>query len=797
MEKSSNRAIFTVASKNYLSGARVLARSLRHFHPDIQVFVILGDRVSGKFDPKKEPFITIAVEQLDNIPNREFLLFKYDAMELNTALKSYGFNYLLTHYDFSKIIYLDTDILVFRPLDEIWRLLDTYSLVLTPHITEPYEDNFHPSEVTINIAGIFNAGFIGLANMPEAHKFVSWWQKNVYEYCIVDVSKGLHSDQKWINFAPALFNGVYVLRSPLYNIAYWNLHSRASHLRFSQGCLYYDEIPAGFFHFSGLEIDNLETVSRHQNRFTLAKLPHLRPLFEHYRDLIMTEGYAKTRKWEYAFDFFDNGVRLPQLARRIYWSMPEYVFFGNPFAVDRFGNFYHWLNREYEASPDTLPVPVTNLLAYIYSSNSDLRKWFPNPAGADYERFKEWIRTEGSSYLKLHPVFTKMDFSAEPGARLPRKNKSCDVSHPQPEFGLNVCGYINGQFGLGQTVRANIHALKTTGVPFVLNNISCLHHHHRITDFTEFSEHSPYPINLIHVNADAIIILRKTLGKRYFDQHYNIALWWWELEKFPEYWHPCFRFFQEIWTQSLFCEKIFQQCSPIPVFSFPHVVDIDESEINRTPEYFGIPENTFTFVFSFSFSSEFERKNPLGLLEAYRRAFGNNLRTLLIIKSIDSHHHSDKATIMRAAAQDINVRFIDENLTHGELLSLIASADCYISLHRSEGFGQGMAEAMFLGKPVIATAYSGNMDFMTAENSFLVNYQLIELEQDYGPYQKGSMWADPDIDHAAKLMRQVYEDRHLAQRKAERAAADIRANHSRVVVGAKMAERLRQIAERK
>ncbi len=132
-----------------MSGARVLARSLRHFHPDIQVFVILGDRVSEKFDPKKEPFITIAVEQLDNIPNREFLLFKYDAMELNTALKSYGFNYLLTHYDFSKIIYLDTDILVFRPFDEIWRLLDTYSLVLTPHITEPYEDNFHPSEVTI------------------------------------------------------------------------------------------------------------------------------------------------------------------------------------------------------------------------------------------------------------------------------------------------------------------------------------------------------------------------------------------------------------------------------------------------------------------------------------------------------------------------------------------------------------------------------------------------------------------------------------------------------------------------
>lgn len=795
IDPSHDRAIFTVASKNRLSGARVLARSLQRAHPDIRVFVILVDRVEGKFDPGKEPFTTIPVEELGFIPNREFLFFKYDAMELSTAFKPYGFDYLLTRYNFSKILYFDSDILVFGPLDEVWRLLDSYALVLTPHITEPYEDNYSPSEIDINIAGIFNAGFIGLADTTESRKFISWWQKKLYDYCIVDSSKGLLLDQKWVNFAPVLFDGVFILRSPIYNIAYWNLHSRAPHLSFSNGCLYYDGVPAGFFHFSGLEIDHLETVSRHQNRFTLSKLPHLRPLFEHYHHLMMTDGYTASHKWEYAFDFFDNAVRIPQVARRIYWSMPEQLFFGNPFATKTFGNFFQWLNREYEASPEASPAPVSNLLVHIYRLSPDLQKSFPNPAGADYQRFKEWVRAEGPSYLKLHPVFTKMDFSENQFIKPSRQGKSHDASRVQPKFGLNVCGYITGEVGLGQTVRANIHALKAAGVPCALNDVSCLHHHRRATEFTEFSQHGPYPINLIHVNADAIINLRKVAGRKYFDQHYNIAVWWWELENFPEYWSPCLNFIQEIWTQSLFCQKIFQRFSSVPVFSFPHVVDFDESKVNKAPEYFGIPENTFTFVFSFSFSSVLERKNPLGLLEAYRRAFGGDSRTLLIIKSIDSHHYKDQATLLRSAARGLNVRFIDENLTHEKVLGLIASADCYVSLHRSEGFGQGMAEAMFMGKPVIATAYSGNLDFMTSENSFLVNYQLAELEQNYGPYEKGNRWAEPDLDHAAELMRQVYEDRDLARRKAERAAADIRANHSRIVVGAKMRERLRQITE--
>jgi glycosyltransferase involved in cell wall biosynthesis len=180
----------------------------------------------------------------------------------------------------------------------------------------------------------------------------------------------------------------------------------------------------------------------------------------------------------------------------------------------------------------------------------------------------------------------------------------------------------------------------------------------------------------------------------------------------------------------------------------------------------------------------------VGLIKAFRKAFDQSEDVLLVIKTINGEHAPERVEFLKNAARDCNAVFLDGHISRQRMTNLNSTFDCFVSLHRSEGLGIGMAQAMYLGKPVIATGYSGNMDFMNHNNSFLVRYRLAELEQDYGPYEKGNVWAEPDLDHAAELMRTVVFDRATATRIAERAAADIRMRMTVDVAGAEMKARL-------
>ncbi len=178
-----------------------------------------------------------------------------------------------------------------------------------------------------------------------------------------------------------------------------------------------------------------------------------------------------------------------------------------------------------------------------------------------------------------------------------------------------------------------------------------------------------------------------------------------------------------------------------------------------------MPEDKFLFLFSFDYLSVFKRKNPLAVIEAFTRAFGSGERVGLIIKCIN--HDRDPAAhaeLRAAASAHPEIEVIDRYLDPLDNSSLAALCDCYVSLHRAEGFGFGPAEAMWLGKPVIATGYSGNLDFMTPENSLLVDYRLVPIGAGADPYPADAQWADPDIQHAASLMRGLFDDPERAQR---------------------------------
>ncbi len=361
-------------------------------------------------------------------------------------------------------------------------------------------------------------------------------------------------------------------------------------------------------------------------------------------------------------------------------------------------------------------------------------------------------------------------------------------------LGINIAGYINGEFGIGEGVRANIRAIETTNIPFTINNFPRSPNRNQDTTYQNFNQDNPYPINLIQVNADEVNTFLKYSGSSYFKNRYNIGFWAWEIPEFPQKWQPVFDNFHEIWTYSNYCAEAISLVSPIPVIKIMPSIDLPPSYLNR--QSLGLPENKFIFLFIFDFSSLIERKNPLAAIQAFKQAFGEDDRVLFILKSSNSAKNPQDLALLQSALENSpNIQHLDGYLSKNEVNGLLYNCDCYLSLHRCEGFGLTMAEAMFYGKPVIATGYSSNTEFMNIGNSFLVKYKLIPLDADCGPYKKGNIWAEPDIEHAAYLMRQVFHDYPEAQQVGAIAARDINNLLSPKACGKRIQKRLEYIAK--
>lgn len=361
-------------------------------------------------------------------------------------------------------------------------------------------------------------------------------------------------------------------------------------------------------------------------------------------------------------------------------------------------------------------------------------------------------------------------------------------------LGLNIAGYINGEFGIGEGVRANIRAAETANIPFVINNFTRSPHRKQDTTYQNFSQDNPHPVNLIQVNADEVATFIKHTGSSYFENKYNIGFWAWELPAFPPQWQPAFNHFNEIWTYSNYCAEAIAQLSPIPVIKIMPSIALPAPFLSR--EALDLPKDKFIFLFVFDFSSRIERKNTLAAIQAFKQAFGEDDSVLLLLKSSNSDKNiKDLELLNSALAESSNIKHLDGYLSKDQINGLLYNCDCYVSLHRCEGFGLTMAEAMFYGKPVIATGYSSNTEFMNVGNSFLVKYKLIPIEQDCGPYKKGNVWAQPDVEHAADLMRYVFNNYQEAQQIGAIAAAEIQTLLNPQITGSKIRKRLEYIAE--
>jgi glycosyltransferase involved in cell wall biosynthesis len=300
------------------------------------------------------------------------------------------------------------------------------------------------------------------------------------------------------------------------------------------------------------------------------------------------------------------------------------------------------------------------------------------------------------------------------------------------------------------------------------------------------------------VNADQMQIARNVLGREAFAGHHNIGFWVWELEKFPREWRDAFKLVEEVWVPTGFVRETIAAATDKPVLRMPKAIEF-EAPVGIDRAHFGLPSDEFVFLFSYDFNSFIARKNPEAAIAAFRQAFADGVDGVrLVVKSTNGERLPEKlASLQRSVADDPRIEVRDGFLSRDEMFGLQNSVDCYVSLHRSEGFGLGMAECMYLGKPVIATAYSGNLDFMDHDNSLLVDYKMVPLRDGDYPYWQGQQWADADVAHAARLMRQVFDDREFARRVGAAAAASIRKTHSKAVCGAALVARLQEIDRRR
>lgn len=336
--------------------------------------------------------------------------------------------------------------------------------------------------------------------------------------------------------------------------------------------------------------------------------------------------------------------------------------------------------------------------------------------------------------------------------------------HPYSEErypqGINLIGDISAETGLGQSMRILASIIQNCNIPFCVKQIN-LHgqlEHNDTTWRHKITDKAKYAINIINLIPETWSDDYCVMDREILDYRYNIAYWPWELEEFPDRWVPCIETVDEIWTPSEFTSKSIRKKTNKPVVTVPHIVDMGEKESYYDREYFGLPEQKFLFLTMYDFISVSERKNPQAVIEAYIKAFPvENENVGMIIKV----NHVEEKKLERLKEQLSNYRniyFITRNMTRKEVDSLMNAADVLVSLHRSEGFGLPVAEAMALGKPVISTNWSATTEFTAESCACLVNYKLVKLEKSIGPYEKGNYWADADVKHAAEYMRRLWED---------------------------------------
>lgn len=576
-----------------------------------------------------------------------------------------------------------------------------------------------------------------------------------------------------------------------------------------------------FMHFAGmslLEKYDMDGISKHQNRFSLLDFPRLQPVFDKYLDLVAKHNTIHYHQIPYGYNNFTDGSEIDPWMREIYAAAvyptrqdeferddnPPYQTSLSPFLRLKFKeevlddpfcstlkchsdtnkvNFMDWMwDGLADKAVDAKGAFYHNIIERkVWRSRSDLMAAFPYPFEKSFIQWRQWFMNNAVSDGAIEEgTFnkwkSKVDFHVSNHWRYHHK-----VKRVTDNVGLNIIGWHSGQFSIGISGAKLIRSAIKVGIDVNAIELDMPPDHHftlpEKLDF-QLSRSIAHPINFVIVNAAEFIYPLNGIPGVIWDHKYNIGYWAWELDTFHTEWIALMKKVDEVWCPSTFVQNAIKntegyKLNPIPVrvLPIPHepkeiAPKKGEQKSKLLYEIFDEHKKTKPFVFlvAFDYHSFVERKNPIASIKAFLDAFpaeeDKEKKYQLIVKS----HFGTTADIdeMKVVANhDSRVIFLNELLSNSDNKKLYRHQDCFLTLHRTEGYGMIILETLSNGIPVIGTNYSGNVDFFSAipqyhdKCVFPVSYKLIDIEEDFGPYKKGNHWADPDHNSAVKAMRKV------------------------------------------
>lgn len=462
------------------------------------------------------------------------------------------------------------------------------------------------------------------------------------------------------------------------------------------------------------------------------------------------------------------------------------------------------------------PMPV----GYAVSDDGAPGRTLPDNAVSEFEPYLRRALVEESSpnpfspalcnwglrfinHVVDHKLFPAVDVIANVADQISIHVERKFLAPISTKPGVNLVGPACGEFGLAENMRAFARASLEGEIPCAIRDINLALNTRQSDDSLSdhFAEEAQHNCSIFFLNPDSRQLYEQSLDAAVFQRpeldfrHVKIGYWFWELEKIPAPWSEAIAKVDEIWVATEFVGEAIRRETTKPVIKIPTPIGF-QLKRNYDRRYFDLPDEVFLFLFSFDFHSFAERKNPYGVIRAFRRAFPAHRKDVaLVVKSINGTKKLGAVeTLLDFADNDPRIMLRDGFMSRDEVFGLQSVADAYVSLHRAEGLGLGLAECMYQGKPVIGTGYSGNLEFMNEGNSALVRYSLVPIKKgEYLYDDPGFFWAEPDEDHAAYLMGKVVDDADYRRMLALQGQKDIHSRFNNKTTATMMRARLKQI----
>ena len=706
-----------------------------------------------------------------DIPDEVGMRKRYSVIEYCTAIKPSILLSLSEEFPGATLHYFDPDIAAHGDLGTLRQFSAQHSFTVLPHMTTPTDDAFHLSQLDVLRAGVFNFGYVGWNPDQGGHEMVRWWQRRLNKDSRVALAEGIFVDQSWgvlLSASPAAG----VLRDLAYNIAYWNLHEREITWTQSGGYLCNEE-PLQFFHFSGFSPGKPDTLSLHQNRHWLPAKRGLKKLCNSYATELFAAGF---NEWRAKYSghrkelvhsrhnpAFESNARL--LVAKALGSPQTRL----PQLAYRLASRIEWLGY----------FLTRRALLYLSLAKTDSAQYTTGLA------FQKAVQRQMAGTLNYAPRFPEvccyhilyrllcllgiMPRSIKSSQLASTKTVGSNGGHANPSEPANDCvggkhlvaviGYLTAETGVGESSRGVIRVLDPLNFDVKLYNIERNYARAEDTEFANRLEAAP----LDHVEFDACIVCVNADQVPIEIPQYPVSLlskskrrigyWYWETETFPESQTWIANYFDEIWVATEFVQKaLIRSGLRVPVRVVPPSLSTLPSSY-MTRKQLGLPDRRQVCLSVFDATSFLGRKNPLGVINALKRLYAAGQDKPLLVLKTTNMKDADSEKLLQMA-NPVDVVIINKYFSREETLSLIAASDCYISLHRAEGLGLSLIDAMRLGVPLVTTGYSGPCDFINEGNSWLVPWTYCSAQWEDGPYF-GSLWADPDLEVAARRISEA------------------------------------------